>query len=64
MGDYDFTESDTLSEIVAKLESAKGALDLVKDETGRRRSTTNLQGLLREKIEALEKRKEELESSS
>ena len=61
MGDYDFTDSDTLSQIEDKLTKAKGALQLAKDEATAEKPTTNLQSLIQGKITALETRKRQLQ---
>ena len=62
MGDYDFTDSDSLDDITAKLTAAEEALQLAKQEATRKKSTENLQELIEGKIEKLKERKEEIEN--
>ena len=69
MGDYDFTDSDTLSDISTKLENAKTALATVLAEVAQVDSekvvqTANLRDLFGRKIAALEERKRKLENGA
>ena len=61
MGDYDFTDSDPLDAIVAKIAAAEEALQLAKDEATRTKPTGNLQTQIQGKIDKLETRKKELQ---
>ena len=64
MGEYDFTESDTLADIETKIFLAKEALQVAKETGGRKKSTSFLQTHIQGKIDALETRKEALQNSS
>ena len=64
MGEYDFTESDTLADIETKIFLAKEALQVAKETGGRKKSTSFLQTHIQGKIDSLETRKEALQNSS